>query len=110
MLRDERDYLMRMIAIAAAIVARLRERLRRGEAPAEVAQEARAAQGELLGKDASLLRALDAASAARLIGDRERLSAWAELLRVEAEALRQSGDAEGARRVEERARSLADRL
>ena len=109
MLRYERDYMMRMIAAAAAIVARLRSRLLGGAAPDEIVKEARAAQVELLGPEASLLRALDPASAAHAIGDPERLSAWADLLRVEAEALRAAGDARGAEAIEQRADQLSRR-
>jgi hypothetical protein len=106
MLRYERDYIMRMIAAAAAAVARLRERLSGGHAPDEVAQEARAAQTALLGQEAALLRALDPASAAHAIGDRERLMAWADLLLVEAEGQRRAGDEKGAEVVERKALSL----
>jgi hypothetical protein len=91
MLRSEKDYIMRMIAAAAAAVARLRERLTGGAAPEEVVQEARAAQTALLGPEALLLRALDPASAAHAIGDPDRLRAWADLLLIEAEALRKAG-------------------
>ena len=107
MLRYERDYILRMIAAAAAAVARLRERLRGGDAPEAIVSEARAAQTALLGNEATLLRALDPASAAHAIGDRDRLAAWAELVRLEGEALRASGDLEAAARAEARARSLA---
>ena len=105
MLRDERDYILRMIAAAAAAVARLRGKLAGGEAAAEVVQLARAAQGELLGKDAALLRALDPASAARMLGA-ERIPAWADLLQVEAEALRANGRADDAAAAESRASAL----
>lgn len=91
MLRDERDYLLRMIAAAAAAVARLREGLRNGASGVEVASEARSAQAELLGRDATLLMMLDPRSAAQTLGDEQRLARWIELLRVEAEALRAAG-------------------
>jgi len=106
MLRDERDYILRMIAAAAAAVSRLRGKLAGGEATAEVVQEARAAQGELLGKDAMLLRALDPASAARMLGA-ERIPAWVDLLQVEAEALRADGKHDDAIAVEGRSKALA---
>jgi hypothetical protein len=93
MLRDERDYILRMIAAAAAAVARLREKLVGGGSPDEVVQEARAAQTELLGggRDAALLRLLDPRSAVHTLGDPQRLEQWRDLLRVEAEALRAAG-------------------
>ncbi|MEX2177506.1 MAG: hypothetical protein WD801_02270 [Gemmatimonadaceae bacterium] len=107
MLRDQQDYLMRMIAIAAAAVARLRARLLEGDAPDEIVQEARAAQGELLGKDAGMLRMLDPSSAAHVLGDKLRLEQWAELLRVEAEAQRRAGREAEAQSLETRAASLS---
>ena len=99
MLRSERDYIMRMIALAAAAVARLREKLATGAKPADVVNEVRDAQGQLLGKDLAIYRALDGASAARLIGDKETMRAWADLLELEAEALAADGDSEEAGRL-----------
>ena len=107
MLRDERDYILRMIAAAAAVAAKLRERLLGGGEPDEIVREAREAQGELLGKDASLLRALDPATAAQLLADKKRLSAWAELLRIEAEAHRKLGRADEAAALDRRADQLS---
>jgi hypothetical protein len=107
MLRQERDYLLRMIAAAAAMVARLRKRLMDGAPPVEVLTELRVAERSLFGNEAGLLRALDPASASHAIGDRERVAAWVDLLRLEAEALRKSGDASGAAAVEQRASALA---
>ena|SRR5688572_2730227 len=100
MLRSERDYIMRMIALAAAAVARLREKLAAGAKPAEVVNEARDAQGQLLGRDLAIYRALDGASAAKLIGDKETMRAWGDLLELEAEALRADGQHAEAERLE----------
>jgi hypothetical protein len=100
MLRSERGYIMRMIALAAAAVARLREKLAAGAKPAEVVNEARDAQGQLLGRDLAIYRALDGASAARLIGDKETMRAWADLLELEAEALHADGESAEAARIE----------
>jgi len=107
MLRDERDYILRMIAAAAAAIAKLREKLTGGGAPGEVIQAAREAQGELLGKDAALLRALDPVSAARMLGT-ERIPAWVDLLQIEADALRADGKPDEAISVASRARVLKD--
>lgn len=106
--RDEQDYLLRMIAAAAAIVARLRGKLTGvgGGTAAEVIQEARKAQSELLGKDFMLLRAMDPPTAARLLGP-DRLPAWADLLLVEAQALRADGHGAEATALEARAKALA---
>lgn len=108
MLRTERDYILRMIALAAAIVARLREKLAKGGEAREVVAEVRVAQGELLGKDATLLRALDPATAAQLM-DPQHAKAWADLLRVEAEALRSGGSSDEADAVDRRAEILEAR-
>jgi hypothetical protein len=107
-IRDEQDYLMRMIAAAVAIVARLRSKLTGvgGGSAAEVVQEARHAQSELLGKDFMLLRAMDPATAARLLGP-DRIPAWVDLLRVEADALRADGKADEAAAIAARAKALA---
>lgn len=108
MQRDERDYILRLIAAAAAALTRLREMLSSTAQPAEVIRQARAAQGELLGRDAMLLQAVDPASASALI-DPKRLALWAELLRVEADAHRRAGQEREAAVLEERARTLERR-
>lgn len=100
MLRSERDYIMRMIALAAAAVARLREKLAAGARPAEIVGEVRSVQSQLLGKDLAIYRALDGASAASLIGDKETMRAWADLLELEAEALRAGGEEAEADRLD----------
>lgn len=107
MLRSEKDYILRMIAAAAAAVARLRERLTGGAQPAEIVAEARAAQGELLGPEVALLRALDPASAAHAVGDADRLRSWADLLLIEAEALRKAGRVAEADVLAQRANAIA---
>jgi hypothetical protein len=91
---------MRMIVLAAEAVRRLRAKLRVGGRPAEVIGEVRSAQSQLLGKDLAIYRALDGASAAQLIGDKETMLAWADLLELEAEALRADGDSAEAARIE----------
>lgn len=100
MLRSERDYITRMIALAAAAVARLREKLAAGAKPADVVGEVRSAQSQLLGRDLAIYRALDGASAASLIGDKETMRAWADLLELEADALRADGETAEAARIE----------
>jgi hypothetical protein len=106
MLRYERDYVLRMIAAAAAAVARLRGRLRGGGVPDEILREVLTSQSELLGKNAPLFRALDPTSAAHALGDKDLVAAWADLLRVEAEARRLSGDVQASNAAEARADAL----
>lgn len=110
MLRDERDYILRLIAAAAAAVARLRSRLAGGGSPDEIVQEARVAVGELLGKDAQLLRMLDPSSAVHALGDPDRLKQWVQLLGVEAAAQRAAGREPEAVALEARASGLASGL
>jgi hypothetical protein len=100
------DYLIRLLTQAAAALRRLRERLAGGAAAGEIVREAEAAEGELLGRDAVMLRALDPATAAGLLGDPRRAALWGELLLVEATAQRQLGQAERAAALEARAKVL----
>src|SRR5687768_445596 len=108
MLRDERDYIMRMIAAAAAAVAALRKRLVDGESTKDIIDAARAAQGDLLGKDIVLLRGIDPVTAAMMTGP-ERLAAWADLLDVEADALRADGRGAEADAAAQRAAAIRKR-
>ena len=103
---EERDYILRLISRIAAMVRRLRERLRGSVDAPEIIREARAAQGELLGPRAALLAALDPGSAAALLNDPRALSLWIDLLRIEAETYRRLGDAAGAASLESRAEAL----
>jgi hypothetical protein len=107
MLRRERDYILRQINQASIALARLRERLAGGAQQDEIVQAARAAQGELLGKDAPMLRALDPSSAAHVLGDKQLVGLWADLLRIEADAHRKAGRPDEADALERRANSLA---
>ena len=89
----QRDYILRLLEQAAAVLRRLRELLGAGTAPAaEIAEEARAAQAALFGNSWMLLQQVDVATATSLIRDPRQLSLWADLLRVEAEASRALGD------------------
>jgi hypothetical protein len=106
MLRDQRDYLLRMIAQAAAAIARLREMLTGGTAAEEIVRQAQAAQTELLGKDAMLLRMLDPKSAAHALGDPKRQEQWKALLLIEAEALRRIGRVAEAEALESKAQRI----
>jgi len=104
----QRDYILRLLEQAAAVLRRLRELLGGGAAePAAIAEEARAAQAALFGDTWLLLQRVDVATATSLIRDSRQLSLWAELLRVEAEANRALGDAERAEYLEARAAGIA---
>ena len=107
----QRDYILRLLEQAAAVVRRLREMLTGGAAaPSEIAEQARAAQAELFGETWALLQRVDVATAIGLIRDARQLALWAELLRVEAEANRQLGDEQRAEDLEARAAKIAGAL
>lgn len=108
MLTERRDYILRLIQQAAAAARRLREQLTGEAQPAsDVARDAEQAIAELLGGgvQGQLLERVDAATAARLVGDPERVRAWIELLRVQADALA-AGSAQDEARIRERAAAL----
>ena len=83
------DYLLRMLQQAAEAIRRVRERLAGGAPATELLPEIRAAEGELLGPQAELLRRLDARTAGERLGDARRARLWADLLRAEADVHRQ---------------------
>jgi hypothetical protein len=104
----QRDYILRLVEQAAAVLRRLRELLGGGAAePAAIVEEARAAQAALFGETWLLLQRVDVATATGLIRDPRQLSVWADLVRVEAEALRALGDAARAAHLETRAAGIA---
>lgn len=110
MLTERRDYILRLVQQAGATARRLRELLNGEGADLEgIVREADQAIGELLGGggQAQLLERVDADTAARLLGDKERVSVWVELLELQADALEQHGAAERSRRVHGRASALS---
>jgi hypothetical protein len=104
---NHEDYVLRLIRQAADALRRFRLRLAGADhAPAAVRHDAAAAVQALLGADAPLLARLDAASAARLVGDPQRVALWHGLLDVEAAAAHAEGDVGGAAAGRERAAAL----
>jgi hypothetical protein len=104
----QRDFILRLIEQAGVAVARLKALLGLGgAAEAEtVLHEAEGAQSALLGPIWPTVRLLDPASAAMLVGDPRRVSAWAELLRLQAAAYEIRGDAAEAERLTKQAEAL----
>ncbi len=103
------DYMLRMIHQAFQVVQRLRARpLGDPAAAEEVIRDAREAQAALLGPLFGAMSVVDTDTAVGLMRDRERLEAWAELLRVEAGAHRAAGDPARADDVERRAAAVID--
>jgi len=98
-----------MIQQLGVMLARLRERLT-GKLTAsdaeEVDREAYTAIGMLLGPQAGVLNQLDPDSAARLLGDAERVALWVGLLRVRADTQRTLGHEDAAARLAARADAL----
>ena len=104
----QRDYILRLLEQAAAVLRRLRELLVAGTAdPATLVEEARAAQAALFGDTWTLLQRVDVTTATGLIRDARQLALWADLLRVEADANRSLGDAARAEYLEARAAEIA---
>lgn len=105
----QRDYILRLLEQAGAVVRRLREMLtRKGASPSEIVEEARAAQAELFGDTWALLQRVNVSTATGLIRDTRQLALWADLLRIEAEANRQLGDEQRAEDLEARAAKIAE--
>lgn len=100
------DYLLRLIREMAAVAARML-RLRADGRLDEAMQVASDAEGELLGPLAAAANAVDAATAARLLGEPLKVAAWARLLAERAALLRAAGEDAGAGALEERAALLA---
>ncbi len=104
----QRDYILRLLEQAAAVVRRLRELLGAGTGePAVMVEEARAAQAALFGNTWTLLQQVNVATATALVRDPRQLAVWADLLKVEAEASRALGDEQRASYLESRAEEIA---
>jgi hypothetical protein len=101
----QRDYILRLIeAVAAALARIIRRRDSRDFEGAR--REAQIATIEFLGPLASIVGSVDSRTAADLVGEAWRLSAWARLLAEDAETLRQMNQPEAAQRNDRRACEL----
>jgi hypothetical protein len=105
-IRTSQDYFLRMMEETAAVVARLRG-MRGGGSVPEALEVARTSEDALLGPLAPAARAVDAATAAHIVGEPVRVAAWARLLFERAALLRECGDAAGAAAAGARAEALA---
>lgn len=101
------DYLLRMIRQMGAVLARMLG-LKNGGQVQEALRTLDDAEGELLGPMAQVVPRLDPATAAHVLGEPQRIAAWARLLHERADLLRQAGDAAGAEVAARHARELAD--
>ena len=93
------DYLLRIIRQMGAVLARMLG-LKNGGQVQEALQTLDDAEGELLGPQADVVPRLDSATAAHVLGEPQRIAAWARLLHERADLLRLAGDEAGARSSE----------
>lgn len=101
----QRDYILRLIEAVAAALARIIRRRDSGDFEG-ARREAQIATIEFLGPLASIVGSVDSRTAADLVGEGWRLSAWARLLAEDAETLRQMNQPEAAQRNDRRACEL----
>lgn len=99
---QERDYILRMIQQLAQAIGRILGLKRAGKLD-EALQEVRATADGIFGPMLRTLEALDAQSAASLLGNREKIEAYAALTAEEASILELKGDAKRAKGSERRA-------
>ena len=102
----QKDYILRMLEQIAETLASIMGLKSAGKLD-EAERLVRETIDGLLGPLKSALPGLDARSVAVLLGSREKLEAYAALLREEASILELRGDARGARRAEKRALELS---
>lgn len=100
------DYIIRMIQQVAAALRRLRGRVEDGALSDEIARDAGAAIGELLGPQRAIMEMLDAKSAAALAGDAEKLDLWVALIRMQSHAAIEAKDDANAAKLSARADAL----
>lgn len=100
------DLLLRLIRQMGAVMARMLG-LKNGGQVQEALQTLDDAEGELLGPMAQVVPRLDSATAAHVLGEPQRIAAWARLLHERADLLRIAGDDAGASLAARRALELA---
>jgi hypothetical protein len=100
------DYLLRIIQQMGAVLARMLG-LKNGGQVHEALQTLDDAEGELLGPQAEVVPRVDSATAAHILGEPQRIAAYARLLHERAALLRLAGDEAGAALAAQRAIELA---
>ena len=100
------DYLQRMIRQLSGVIAQMLG-LKGGGQIHEAMQTLDDAEGELLGPLAQVAPRVDSATAAHIIGEPQKIAAWARLLYERADLLRLAGDPAGAAATAARAAELA---
>lgn len=104
---SQEDFLLRELRKIAAMIARAMGLRAAGDQPA-ARLEINDAYKTLLGPQSDLLRMLDPASAARLIGHSKKLETFAELTSAEAALAADAGNQQAQNSLLARARALAE--
>ena len=104
---SQEDFLLRELRKVAAMIARAVGFRAERDMPAARA-EIETAYATLLGPQSALLRMLDPASAARLIGNAKKLAALARVTSAEAGLVADNGNPEAERQLAARARAFAE--
>lgn len=101
----QRDYILRMIEMVAAAIARVLRRRQEGDF-AGARQEIAAAIGEVLGPRGAIAAMADSRTAADLISDPRQIAMYSRLLAEDADVLEEMGDPANGRSVRQRALEL----
>lgn len=104
--REKKDYILRMIAEIARMIAALIGKKKENDL-AGALDVSRAAVGMLLGPLADLAPRLDSVTAAHMVSEPEIIAAWAEVVAEEADVHRLMGNGAAAAAGEKRALELA---
>ena len=104
---SQEDFLLRELRKIAAMIARAMGFRATGDLPA-ARTEIDDAYATLLGPQSALLRMLDPASAARLIGHPKKLEAFADLTSAEAALAAAAGNLQAENALRARAKALAE--
>jgi hypothetical protein len=102
----ERDYVKRQIKQLVDALARAIGIAKKEQRYDDALEAVKKAPSDLLGIDGELLERVDAASAARILGDRERVEIYAAILDEEAGIHSARGEPSLAARVQARASAL----
>lgn len=98
----QRDYILRMIERIAALLARVLKRRTEGDF-AGARRDIAEGMTDVLGPAGAMVRMVDPATAANLLGDADRITMYARLLEADAELQEALGDQPGASRTRCRA-------
>ena len=107
MLREQNDYVLRLIEESGIALRRLLQRVDLGTASTEeILQETQTAQATLLGPHAKIIPHVDADTAIMLINNPHKVDLLIDFLRIEANASMNNGQEDRARELESRVEAL----